>query len=138
MEQAVSERGFAVEVRRFVTEHHRRRRIAITVHVGVPGGARRDLVPDPGWDAGLRADVLGRLLDSYASHDVCSLWLSRGGGAAATDADLAWLRAARVAGPARGLPVESFVVVTRAGWWDLLTGRSRTWARARPLADRGG
>lgn len=126
-------RAFAVEVRRFVTEHHRRRRIATTLHLGVPGGLRRVVTEDPAWDYGLRTDLLVRLLGQEPEGRPRALWLTRSGEDAVRDADLAWLRAARAAAAAHGQPLGSFAVVTRSGWLDLLTDESRTWVRTRPL-----
>ena len=47
------------------------------------------------------------------------------------DADLAWAGAARRAFALHGRPLEGCYVITRYGWLDLDTGRSRTWKRLR-------
>ena len=131
-------RELGVEVRRFVTEHHRVRRISTTLHVGTPGGVRRVLTDDAAWDEALRADLLVRLLESCPPGAAHRVWLTRGGDGAIRDADLGWLRAARTAAAVAHLPLPSFVVVTRSGWRDLLRDECRTWSRARPLDPGGG
>ncbi len=84
-------------------------------------------------DHGLRVDVLVRLLTDCACRGVPALTLVhvRPGPHEPGDLDLAWLSAARVAGPITGVEVPTVVVVSRWGWLDLTTDAQRSWVRAR-------
>jgi hypothetical protein len=112
-------------------------------------GARLEVVPecppDPTWvtpcsapvpqgDHGLWVDLLARLADAAAQaegdRNLAAIHV-RPGPPEIADADLGWWSAA---GCTRGLTpavVVRTVVVTRWGWLDVASGRSRTWARLR-------
>jgi hypothetical protein len=121
------------------TDH--RRRPPPTVHVGVPGHHHACFVDEPGTgtDAALAADVVGALLQRSRRELVALLgtsppvpltWLTRAGALAAHDADVLWSGATRVAYDEAGLDA-TFVVVTRDGWLDPVTGARREWRRLR-------
>ena len=99
----------------------KRKAFAPVVHVGVPGTV--DLTYEPRRDErlehGLRADLVEPLV-----------WVTRTGEFVLEDADAAWLSAARSAYAEAGVPL-TMVVVTRRGWWDPRSGRSREWMRLR-------
>jgi hypothetical protein len=111
-----------------------RRVFDLAVYVGTLGGARdsfvvraRDL---PAMDPGLRADVISELLEQTAP-ELRTAWVVRPGHPEPHDADLHWLAAARAAFAMHGRPLEAFYVITRYGWRDVCTGRTRTWKRLR-------
>jgi len=114
-----------------VTE--KRKAFAPVVHVGVPGAAH--LTYEPGRDQplehGLRADLVAAFLRATGTDPVEPLvWVTRTGEFVLEDADAAWLSAARSAYAEAGVPL-TMVVVTRRGWWDPRSGRSRVWQRLR-------
>lgn len=94
------------------------------VHVGVLGGGSAGVVLRaqdlPVLDAGLRTDVLLRLLED-SPDPWRTMWLLRAGSPDPHDADLAWLAAARSAFGSHGRRLEGCFVVTRQGWRDVLT-----------------
>lgn len=111
-----------------------RRVFDLAVYVGTLGGPRdsfvvraRDL---PAVDQGLRADIVSQLLEQTAP-ELCTAWLVRPGTPEQHDADLHWLAAARAAFAMHVRPLEAFYAITRYGWRDVCTGRSRTWKRLR-------
>lgn len=111
-----------------------RRVFDAAVYVGTLGGPRdsfvvraRDL---PAMDAGLRADVVGALVEQTSDEQRVA-WLVRAGHPEQHDADLSWHAAARAAFATYGRPLEAFYVITRYGWRDVATGRTRTWKRLR-------
>lgn len=116
----------------------RREQFDPEVHVGALGGpheryvVRADDVPV--LDAGLRTDVVGRLLEAHtarAGGASAAVWLTRPGDPTPQDADLAWMAAAEGAFAAADLARTGFWAVTRTGWLDVRTGASRTWRRLR-------
>ena len=111
-----------------------RRSFDSALFVGVLDGPRDSfslpLRDAPAVDAGVRTDVVGRLLDRTAP-DHRTLWLVRPGHPEPHDADLAWAGAARRAFALHGRPLDGCYVVTRYGWLDLDSGRARTWKRLR-------
>ncbi len=121
------------------TEH--RRRPPPTVHVGLPAGEPACFVHEPGTgaDAALAADVVGALLQR-SRRELASLldapapvpltWLTRAGSLTVHDADVLWSVATRTAYAEAGLGA-TFVVVTRDGWLDPVTGVGREWRRLR-------
>jgi hypothetical protein len=122
-------------------EGERRRRPPSTVHVGLPGCSAASFVSDPVAppDAALAADVVGALLQRSrrelagrvgAAPPVPLAWLTRAGSLGLHDADVLWAAAARTAYAEAGL-VATFVVVTRDGWVDHVTGVRREWRRLR-------
>jgi hypothetical protein len=119
-----------------------RRRPPTTVHVGLPGRyAASHASPTPAPDAALAVDVVGALLQR-ARRELAALpggdpvepaplvWLTRAGPLTVHDADVLWAAASRAAYAEAGL-VTTFVVVTRDGWVDHLTGVGRQWRRLR-------
>ena len=111
-----------------------RRVFDLAVYVGTLGGPRdsfvvraRDL---PAMDQGLRADVVSELLEGSA-EDRRTAWIVRPGHPEPHDADLHWLAAARAAFAMHGRPLDAFYALTRYGWRDVCSGRSRTWKRLR-------
>lgn len=122
-------------------ESDHRRRPPPALHVGVPGGLAASFVPDAdaGPDAALAADVVGALLQrsrrdlaalSSAGPPVPLVWLTRAGSLDVHDADVVWSAATRAAYAEAGLDA-TFVVVTRDGWRDPVTGVGREWRRLR-------
>jgi len=109
-----------------------RRVFDTAVYSGSLGGERTSLVVRaqdlPMLDVALRTDLVGRLLTDC---DGTTVWLTRAGVPEVYDSDLAWLGAAGAACMEHGLPLAGFYVVTRTGWLDPRTGRSRTWKRLR-------
>lgn len=110
----------------------RRRAFPPLLHVGSPD---RPPLPHaaqgPGWDHGLRCDLLGALLEAALPQSALPLvWLTRTGPLTTQDVDLAWVAAARAASGERGLPW-TMVTVTREGWRDHRTGTTRCWRRLR-------
>lgn len=111
-----------------------RRVFDASVHVGLLAGPRtgfvvraRDL---PAVDVALRTDVVSALLeDSPPSWRTA--WLVRPGTPEPHDLDLAWLAAMRAAAGMHDRPLDGCYVLTRAGWRDLVSDESRTWARLR-------
>ena len=108
------------------TDH--RRRVPAALHLGVPGGPVTSLPDDPGWDHGLRTEIVGAML--RAMHDPPWVWLGRSGPLSAQDVDMAWLASTVAAAGERGVDV-SFVVVTRHGWADPRSGVRQEWKRIR-------
>ena len=102
------------------------------VHIGVPGTV--DLTYEPRRDQplehGLRVDLVAALLQAAGTDLVPLVWVTRTGELVLEDADAAWLSAARSAYAESGVPL-TMVVVTRRGWWDPRSGRSRVWKRLR-------
>ena len=121
-------------------ENERRRVFGVAVHAGVPGvlTATHRVPPGPGADHGLRTDLASALLLRAAAVVAGPrAWLTRPGALALHDADVAWSSAFAAAGAEAGLAVD-FVVVTRDGWFDPVSGVRREWRRLRrrssPLA----
>jgi hypothetical protein len=112
-----------------------RRRFPAALQVGRLAGPRQTatLAEPPAYDAGLRADVVSRLLDRLPSGGPTepAAWLTRPGDLTPQDADLAWLAASHLAFAMHGRAPAGFYVVTRAGWLDLRSGERRVWKRLR-------
>lgn len=142
--QAPISRGTHLALRAAVLdfrEGDHRRRPPPTVHVGLPGRHAASFVHEPGTpvDPALAADVVGALLQRArrelgallgTAPPVPLVWLTRSGTSAGHDADVLWSCAARAAYAEAGL-VATFVVVTRDGWLDPVTGVQREWRRLR-------
>lgn len=118
------------EMRRIGREAGRTRAFAPSVHVGDPDGERLAVALLPWYDAGARVDLVVRALESLATPEPMA-WLRRTGELDATDADWAWLAAARAGFGVHGLALPRFHVVTRHGWHDLLGGARAEWPRVR-------
>ena len=117
--------------------HERRRRFPVVLHVGSPADREAEFAPEQVMDHALRADVVAALVHRTAASGPAPLvWLTRPGELDLTDADAAWLSAARTAYAEAGLPL-TMVVVTRHGWRDPRTGTSRRWRRLRDRSRRG-
>jgi hypothetical protein len=111
----------------------KRKTFAPVVHVGVPGTAQLTYEPRRGQtlEHGLRADLVAAFLQATGTDAVEPLvWVTRTGDFVLEDADAAWLSAALSAYAEAGVPL-TMVVVTRRGWWDPRSGRSRVWKRLR-------
>lgn len=119
-----------------VTELGTRRTTPPVFHLGVPGGAQRQFSHDPADDAGLRADVLERALDTLDLDPVPVPWLTRNGDLAAGDLDYAWLAAAGEAFGRYALRMPGFFVMTRYGWFDLLDDADPVRCSVRPRRRR--
>lgn len=111
-----------------------RRAFDSAVHVGTLDGERDSftlpLRDAPGLDSGVRTDVLCTLL-GRTDPALRTMWLVRPGHPEQHDGDVAWAGAAHRAFALYGRPLEGCYVITRYGWLDLETGRSRTWKRLR-------
>ncbi len=118
------------EVRRFrAAQPHRN--FPVVVHAGHPAGRRFSFTDVPGLDAGLRTEVVDRLLAACDTTSQPLVWLSRPGVPVLHDLDACWLAATRQAFAQLGWELAGFHVVTRTGWLEVLTGRSQVWKRPR-------
>lgn len=108
----------------FVAAAGTRRSLPRQFHLGTLGGEHLTLADDPALDAGLRADVVERLLDGIDLLRVPQPvpWVTRSGELVAGDSDYAWLTASMEAFGRHSLTVPGFYVVTRYGWLDLVAG----------------
>lgn len=111
-----------------------RRAFDSALHLGTLDGDRTSftlpLRDVPAIDAGLRADVVCTLLE-HTDHAQRTVWLVRPGVPEPHDADQAWAGTARRAFALHQRPMDGCYVITRYGWLDLETGRSRSWKRLR-------
>lgn len=111
-----------------------RRAFDSAVYVGVLDGPRDSftlpLRDAPALDAGVRTDVVCALLER-TDVELRTLWLVRPGHPEPQDADAAWAGAARRAFALHERQLLGCYVITRYGWLDLDTGRSRSWKRLR-------
>lgn len=128
-------------LRRAVGLHGRaeqRLRFPAALHAGVPGGPPGTevvlgLLRTGPLDHALRTDLVEALLGRARPSDEpvrTLVWLTRPGELDLEDADLAWAAAVRSAHRETGRPVR-FVVVTRHGWRDPISGARRRWRRLR-------
>lgn len=123
-------------LRALVLEAGNRRRLPTHFRIGEPGGPHRALPHDPAADLGLRTDLVEQALDCWVDLEIAPVaWMTRSGDLAATDADLAWLAAARIGYARHGLALPTFHVFTRCGWRDLISGEEVSWRRFR-IRDR--
>ncbi len=136
LDDASVDAAYRLEVGRF-RAGQRRRIFPMRVSLGVPAGrsVRTEVswpVPDE-YDAGLRFDVMCALVDAWRASGGGEAygWLTRPGGPEPHDRDLEWYAATAWACGAHGCDLLGFRVVTRNGWWDVLTGGSRAWKRLR-------
>lgn len=120
-------------------ETDRRRRPPPTLHVGLPPRHSVSFVHehDADPDVALATDVVGALLQRWGretgdpADGVAPLaWLTRAGSLEVHDADVLWSSATRAACAEAGVE-PTFVVVTRDGWLDPVTGVRRQWRRLR-------
>ena len=134
-------------LRAVVLEHLRsepRRSFPALLHVGLPGGPRTARpARDPADDHALRVEVLAAMLRRVGAlpdpddrparaHPAGPVvWLTRTGPLAQEDLDAAWVAALRTACAELGLATVPLVVVTRAGWWEPVSGSGRRWRRLR-------
>ena len=105
-----------------------------SVHIGRLAGPRTGFVlraqDVPAMDAALRVDVLCALLED-SPREWRTTWLVRPGTPEPHDLDRQWFAAARAAFGILDRSCDGCYVLTRAGWRDLLTDETRTWARLR-------
>jgi hypothetical protein len=121
-------------LRHLVLDHkaaERRRRFPPVFQLGSPGSPPTGRVDesDDRLDHALRCELLAAMLRRCAPGRLMA-WLTRPGDLGVQDVDLAWLRALVTVGAETGRPLP-FVVVTRRGWRDPLSGTCRSWARVR-------
>jgi hypothetical protein len=109
------------------TSDHRRH-VPPCLHVGVPGGPTTTVADDPGWDHGLRTEIVGAVL--RGGRDPAWIWVTRSGPLTLQDVDAAWLGPAIAAASEREVDV-TYVVVTRYGWTDPRSGLSQELRRIR-------
>jgi len=82
-------------------------------------------------DPDLRREISAALLSrALLFTETPDFWLTRSGHLTTHDGDLAWLAATAAAAGEADL-TQTFVVVTRRGWYDPRTLRRREWARLR-------
>ncbi|WP_238343104.1 hypothetical protein [Nocardioides cynanchi] len=110
-----------------VSDH--RMHVPPVLHLGLPGGPAVAVADDPGWDHGLRTDIVATLL-AAVPEPAALTWLTRSGPVSLHDADAAWL-APVLAAHAEQRREPTFVVVTRHGWTDPRSGAGRRWKRIR-------
>lgn len=112
----------------------------------VPAGSPPERAPVSRWaydqeqsDHALRVDVLLRLLTDCAVRGVTrvSLVHVRPGWHEPGDLDLGWAAASGTAADISGVAVDSVLLVSRWGWYDLASGEERSWSRPRSRR-RGG
>lgn len=116
-----------------VTECGPRRSFPPLLRLGDPGGVHRYFADDPGYDSGLRADVLERALDGFdLEHELPTCWLTRSGELVPGDLDFAWFAATREAFGRHGSDLPAFFVMTRRGWLDLVEDTGPTLCNIRP------
>ncbi|WP_310963080.1 hypothetical protein [Nocardioides terrisoli] len=120
-----------IAMQQFVADAGRRRKLPVTLHVGLPGGETRSVCDQPWYDHGLRADLATCAIDGLEVPDPLA-WISRGGDLKPHDADWDWLAAARTAHDRHGLAMPGFFLVTRYGWAELVGGQQHPWHRVRP------
>lgn len=127
------ERVLREEVGRF-RQRESRRKFDPVLHVGRLGGTRDSFVVRradlPALDTALRTEVVYSLL-TQSGPDDRTAWLTRPGVPEPCDADWDWFSATRAAFEIDSRPLDGFYAITRTGWLDLRTGRSRTWVRLR-------
>ena len=128
----------------------RRRRFPAAVHVGdLVGGLVDDTVGDPADDSGddavhwtvdpglsdevgLRTEIAAALLSRALLHnDPPAVWLTRVGEPWPHDLDAAWIGPLDRALAEAGVVPRCLVVVTKAGWYDPVSGQRATWQRLR-------
>ena len=111
-----------------------RRVFDASLHIGTLAGDRDSsqlLAQDlPALDAGLRVDVVGRLL-AHRDAPGGTAWLVRPGLPELSDRDLAWFAASTTAFGIHAVRIDGFYVITRTGWLDVRNGGGRTWKRLR-------
>ncbi|MGH3444976.1 MAG: hypothetical protein ACRDPB_06340 [Nocardioidaceae bacterium] len=127
------ERVLREEVGRFRRRESRRKFDPI-FQVGQIGGARDSFVVRrgdlPALDTALRTEVAYSLL-TQSGPQANAAWLTRPGVPEPCDADWDWFSATRAAFEIDARELAGFYAITRTGWLDLRTGRSRVWTRLR-------
>jgi len=81
-------------------------------------------------DAGLRFDLADALLSRRGS-DEPFVWLTRPGTPVPHDLDHGWHAAFLRTAGAHEILLAGFRVVTRTGWYDVVSGERRVWKRLR-------
>jgi hypothetical protein len=122
-ETAQLARGLRAAMSAFVDQAGARRVLPTVFRVGRPGGTPAEqwaVLDDPGYDAGLRSDLVEQALAMVDVERPCP-WLTRSGTLVPGDADLAWFAASRLAYARLGLDLPGFFVITRHGWLNLMT-----------------
>ena len=128
--------AFRLQVGRF-RAGEQRRIFPMRVSLGLPAVAAVETeLPwpvSPEFDAGLRFDLVCGLVDEWMASGGGPAfgWLTRPGAPQSHDRDLEWYSATVRACAAYDCELLGFRAVTRSGWWDVETGRSRVWRRLR-------
>lgn len=112
--------------RAYVRECRGRRLHPTVLRLGLLGGQHVVVPLEPATDPGLRADLLERILDELDPERALP-WLTRGGALSPGDTDFAWYAAARAAYGRHGHLLRAFYVITRDGWFDLVSDQTATW-----------
>lgn len=117
-------------------EAESRRIFAPTLYLasGWAAGAPVSCELDPDLDDALRTDITAALLRRVMSadaHTTILAWLIRTGELDTQDVDLASLRSLRAATAEAACGDFDFVVITRRGWRDPVTGAGQEWKRLR-------
>lgn len=116
-----------------------RHAFALGVHLGRPGAFRVGLelswLEVTGHDAGLRFDLVDALVGRWRlgrpAEDDAYGWLTRPGAPEPHDVDHGWHAAFVRGAGAHELALAGFRVVTRTGWYDVVTAERRVWRRLR-------
>ena len=123
----------------FVNAAGNRRVLPPVFHVGRPGGRpgayQYAIADEVATQAGLRADLVERALDGLLVEDPCA-WITRSGSLTPTDPDVAWFAASREAFGRHGLELPAFLVITRAGWINLMAEQALPQPGVRPRRRR--
>lgn len=110
----------------------RRRVFPARLHLGDPDGDQVvHAVGTPGYDDGLRADVVAAMLRRRPETEASAAWLTRPGVPDPHDLDALWLPALLRALSEAGEEPRWLAVVTKSGWYAPLTGQRATWQRLR-------
>lgn len=135
MEVPAPDRASRAELRRLVfalRSGERRRVFPPRIHLGQPDGDQDEYVDDgPALDAGLRADVMHRLLDGLEVNEPVAVWLTRVGWPEPHDTDRRWLATALQVFGERASSPRWIAVVTKNGWYDACGGERVVWRRLR-------
>ncbi len=108
-----------------------RRVLPTLVHLGTPGALRLSAPHDPSYDAGLRADLMERMVGGIELAELRCAWITRSGPLEPGDPEFTWAAAAREAFARHDLDYPGFFLVTRRGWRHLESGDAVQWKPTR-------
>ncbi|MCX6395344.1 MAG: hypothetical protein NTV23_02535 [Propionibacteriales bacterium] len=97
-----------------------------TVVLGLFRGVHVVLPDADGLDGGLRTDLVEQVLSTHETVPAL-VRITRGGALWPSDTDFAWYAAANHGFGRHGRQLESFAVITREGWFDLVTDHRERW-----------